>query len=231
VACYNNRELVTFDTSDDSSLYTLTFSSGATPYGVGVLPDGSYVYVADPGNDVVYKITAAGDPPTIDQTISVSNGPLSVAATPDSAYVYVGRGSGIVAMIDTSTNTSTDITITGAAGGIYGIAVSPDGTTVYVTDDSDGEVYYFAAGEASPTINNITTISDTSITGIGFAPDSTVYVANTSAGTVSYFPMGTTSPTVNNISVGTNPIAFGQFISSQGPLPFPSVAISDWFGC
>jgi YVTN family beta-propeller protein len=139
-----------------------------------------------------------------------------VAVSADGSTVYVAvatapTGTGIVSVIAATNNT---LTTTIPVGGFpLGVAVSPDGSTVYVTNSEDGTVSVIAA--ASNTVTATIPVGG-GPEGVAVSPDgSAVYVANFGANTVSV--IDTASKAVTKTITGfSGPVAFGAFI---GPAP------------
>ncbi len=122
---------------------------GYEPFGIAVSPDGSRVYVGNPrasggafGNGTVSVIDTATN--AVTATIPVGGNPIGVAVSPDGSRVYVANAcdSGInnctstsstVSVIDTATDQVTGSPIP-VGSGPFGIAVSPDGSRVYVAN-------------------------------------------------------------------------------------------------
>ncbi len=124
---------------------------------LAVSPDGSRVYVVGYSNaddDALVVIDTATN--TVAATIDVESYPVGVVVSPDGKRLYVSHSSvGMLSVVDTATNTVTgtislndgalDVTNGGA------LAVSPDGTRVYVTgwqplsDPYDGHGTYVIA--------------------------------------------------------------------------------------
>jgi YVTN family beta-propeller protein len=93
------------------------------------------------------------------------------------------------------------------------LAISPDGTTLYVGNAADTTVSVIdtSSNTVTHTIMNVLNPAGLSIT-----PDGgTLYAVNANASTVTLIDTGTNS-VVGTIAVGTSPVAFGNFIQ---PLP------------
>jgi YVTN family beta-propeller protein len=203
-----------------------TVPVGLRPFGVAVSPDGSKVYIANEFADTVSVIDTVTNT-VIGSPISVGPFPAGVAVTPDGSKVYVANnGADTVSVIETATNTVSATITLGLTPRCnqprpcaMAVAVSPDGSKVYVTN------------ELANTVSVIDTATDTvSATipvglgpiGVAVKPDgSKVYVANFLANTASVIDAGTNTM-IAAIPVGTLPVAFGVFI--QPPPRFAGVA-------
>lgn len=116
-----------------------------------------------------------------------------------------------VSIIDTATNKI----VTNVSVGInpYGVAVTSDGTKVYVTDDCSNNV----------SVINITTYSITNVSvgygpiGVAITPDgSRVYIANDGYNNVSVINTAINTLTTN-VTVGSEPVAPRLFIRPANP--------------
>ncbi len=143
----DNNSVSFFDVGNDKNSLLGEVPVGGEPWGVGMTPDGSTVFVANTaqGTVMVLKVNKGANPPaTLAATIQVGTEPYGVAVTPNGSKVYVTNArSNSVSVIDPSSNAVTK-TITGigpATGGEpRGIAISNNGNdsdadeTVYVTN-------------------------------------------------------------------------------------------------
>jgi len=135
------------DTSKNSVIKSIFV--GGSPSGITVTPDGKYVYVNNYGSGTV-SVLRTSDNAVIDPPIPVMNGADGISVTPNGAYVYVNHHSvGTVSIIRTSDNnlidtdpSTVEIDPIPVGNQPYGggIAVSPDGKSVYVGDYTDGTV-------------------------------------------------------------------------------------------
>ena len=160
---------------------------------------------------------------TVIASIPVGSSPSGVAVTPDGGKVYVtntgtGESPGTVSVISTATDTViATITIdrgTAGTAGSEGVAVTPDGSKVYVASDDE-------AGSIS-VINTATNMVAAKFSDGGVAPfgvavtgdGGQVYVANLLSNTVSVINAASDTVTAT-IPVGNFPIAFGMFIQPR----------------
>jgi YVTN family beta-propeller protein len=140
-------------------------------------------------------------------TIPVPNGAVAVAVTPDGTRAYV-VGNGVVSVIDTATNTVVGSPIPVGSfrfGLLVGIAITPNGSSVYVANGGSGTVSVIDT--ASNTV--VDTISvGTTPSGIAITPDGThAYVVDSNVGAAN----GVTSKVfvidiATNAVVGTIPV-------------------------
>src|SRR5262249_50781347 len=104
-----------------------------------------------------------------------------------------------------------------------GVAVTPDGSRVYVANQ----------GSSSVSVINTATNTVTATVGVGHLPfgvavtpdGKLIYVVNSSTHNVSVIDTATNTVTTT-VAVGSAPVAFGQFI---GPAPSPNVCLVDDF--
>jgi YVTN family beta-propeller protein len=186
-----------------TNIVSATIIGFSSPWGISVSPDGSKVYVADDSVKVISTSTNA-----VIATIPVS-APLGISVSPNGSKVYVTNdNSNTVSVINTATNTVTE-TITGFSSP-YSIAVSPDGSKVYVENQSSNTVSVIdtATNTISATITGFN-----GPWGLSVSPDgSKLYVVNHGNNTVSV--VNTANNTITaTIPVGSDPVAFGNFIS------------------
>lgn len=181
---------------------------GYAPFGVCILPDGEYVYVANRIGGISVISTATK---RVVHTIATPGEPAFVAATPNSEYVYFSMGGDRVGVIRTSDNTI--VHTIGVQHHPLGVAVSPDGSRAYVAN------YYSGTVSVIRTSDN-TVIANVAIPGypwcVEVTPDGE-YVYASGRGTDTLAVIRTTdNHVVARLEVGSEPgdIAFspdGQY--------------------
>jgi YVTN family beta-propeller protein len=193
------------DTTNNTVVNTIPV--GRKPFGVAVTPDDSKVYIANSGDNTVSVIDTATNTVT-GSPIAVGTDPVGVAVTPDGKTVYVtNQGDGTVSVINTTTDTvigsAIDVGCTIANCGRKttniptGIAVTPDGSKVYV-GNLGAPGYASVIATASNTVTTINTKKVT--TGVAVTPDgSKVY-------------LGSLNGAVLAIEVATNSVGHGSTI-------------------
>jgi YVTN family beta-propeller protein len=176
---------------------------GIKPVGVAASPNGRFVYVTNRGSDNVAVIDAKGDPPAVITHFGVGYAPVGVAVSPDGDYVYIVDSEGnsepeaeckdpngkalcgwlrALATVDTKADWMLPL-----GKKPLGVAVSPDGKNVYVTNSGDGTVYGTVSVfdtssiDTSPPVEVIDSPVDVGFVPIGVAvsPDGNrIFVAN-----------------------------------------------------
>jgi YVTN family beta-propeller protein len=125
---------ITDPTANNPGTTAKTISVGTAPTDVAMSPNGSYIYVANSGSNSVSVIQTSDN--TVTATIAV-NGPEKLVVSPDGAYVYVttfSNSQAAVSIIQTSDNTVSGTIALNHR--LDGIAVSPNGTSIYTTYDT-----------------------------------------------------------------------------------------------
>jgi YVTN family beta-propeller protein len=179
-----------------------TIKVGKTPVGVAATADGSKVYITNSGSDTVSVIDAPSN--TVIATIKVGTDPFGVAVTPDGKTVYVAnQRDGTVSVINAATNKvigsaiPVDCTIADCItepNRPTGIAVTPDGSNVYVGNAGYVSVIATATNAVTASLN-----TKSASGGVAVTPDGkTVYVAG--GGVVPFIAVATSS--VGAVGVG-----------------------------
>jgi DNA-binding beta-propeller fold protein YncE len=134
------------------------------PYGMVISPDGNWLYASIDGTAGMVRVydIGSGDPSSSSAVVSLGTTatPKGIAITPDGNTLYVADGGRqMIHIVDVSTPTSPvrtgDIT-TGSGGSplpsfLYGVAVKPDGSRLYVSHRSTtGHIYAYDITGASP---------------------------------------------------------------------------------
>jgi YVTN family beta-propeller protein len=145
------------DTKTDKVIRTIPV--GSEPYGVAASRDGRKVYVANSASNTVSVINTATN--KVRATIPVGTGPFGVAVTPDGSKAYVSNlDANTVSVINTATNmvtatipvSATPLPLPPTTPAPFGVAVSRDGSKVYVTNSEPA---------FQPAISVIDTATDT----------------------------------------------------------------------
>jgi YVTN family beta-propeller protein len=135
----------TLDVIDTSTLQVVgNVQVGHIPAGIAVAPNTRQVYVAnedgtisvvDPGSA---PVTSAG--PHVSTTIRLADSPRAMAVSPDGKQVYAAGST--LTLIDTTSNEVAGTVDVGGYANASSVAVSADGTRVYVPfGDPDGTSY------------------------------------------------------------------------------------------
>lgn len=191
-----------------------------TPLAIAITPDSTRAYIANFNADNVSVIDTNPNSPTFNTEIDVipssGNGPVGVAITPDGTRAYIANNlSSNVSVIDIDPssptyNTEVDLiplTLVANAGP-FNLAVTPDGTRVYVADNgpsgsafSPNSVSVIDSNPSSPTYNTevaVIPLSGVDPLFIDITPDGTrAYVTNITSNNVSVIDTNPDSPTYN----------------------------------
>jgi gliding motility-associated-like protein len=194
-----------------------TIPVGQYPTSLSVSPDGTRVYVTNQRSNSVSVISTASN--TVLSTITIAGfSPNNVVVSPDGLRIYVvNLNSNNVSVISTITNSL--IATVGVGGYPVGIAISPNGSTVYVANSSND------ISVIDATTNSLKTTIPVSNSpyGVAVSPDGTrVYVAISGGNGVLVFNAATNA-WITTIPVGSNPS--GIVVSPDNSL----VYVSDQF--
>ena len=191
---------------------------GSSPAGMAV--SASKIYVANSASNTVSVIDrttgAVG-------TLFVMSTPTAVALSQDGRSLYVA-GNNAVSVIDTTWNwTISQVSTQG--GQSYGLAVSPNGQRLYVTNAGNNTVSVLNTSQRMlRLVGNVSVGSAPA--GVAVSPDGAkVYVANQSGGTVSVINTADNTVVGSPIQVGANP--FGVAVSPDSSRVYVSNMGSD----
>jgi autotransporter-associated beta strand protein/YVTN family beta-propeller protein len=158
-------------------------------------------------NNLSAYSTAANGTLTSTTTIAAGSSPASAAVRGDQAFAYVTiPDNNSVSVIDTVSQTIVQTVATGAFP--YGVAVGPDGLTVYVANHNADTVSVYAAdpltGQLTPTTTISTGVSPRSL---AVSPDGTrLYVVNQFGDTLGIYNTATNA-LITNVAVGSQPLS------------------------
>jgi len=166
-------------------------------------PDGNHLYAF--GVNICYVVETAGN--TIETTIDLTTNdrPFSAVFKPDGSYIYVSTESNSVQVINASNNTlSSTISIIGTSAGL---AITPDGSTLYTLNTSGNDTNISVINTASQTVTETIALSDgSSPQFITITPDGAfAYLSLFSTDSVSVINTSTNT-IVDSISVGSGPV-------------------------
>jgi YVTN family beta-propeller protein len=199
---------------------------GSKPVGVAASPDGRFVYVTNRRTDEVTVIDAKQRPPAVMlPRIDVGYAPVGVAVSPDGNHIYVVNSGGDqenMDNVDSKCPACGTLWVLSAIDGAkewgvvlgnepLGIAVSPDGEYIYVTNSEDGKVSVIdtvAEREVTVLYNPRVAVGVRPI-GVVVSPDGNlVLVANRGSNSVSIIETADdiADYEVTHVDVGINPI-------------------------
>lgn len=170
------------------------------------------------------SVTSASGDPTVDTTITIptasdcavqTTGPFKMSMSSDGSNLYaVLNGDGRVAKISTATNT---VTATACTGARYpeDVAVSPDGTRIYVTNSAASTLRVLATADMS-------TVTDVNVGGAGNGVD--VVTTPASVGKVYVFRHMEASLVV--VDPATNTVSSTVSVGSSSTRRASGIAVS-----
>ncbi|GAA4549730.1 Hsp70 family protein [Pseudonocardia xishanensis] len=181
-----------------------TIPAGTTPGYIAISPNGRLAYVANRNAGVVTVLDTSVD--TVIATIPVQAGPPQyLAFAPDGKRVYVSifndaRTVNVVGVLDTSTNSILSTIPVGTRP--FALAVTPDGTRLYVPNHDSGTVSVIDTATSSP-VRDIPVAKNPHW--VGFSPDGTrAYTANHESGLITIIDTATES-VIGEVGVQVSP--------------------------
>ena len=219
-----------------SQVLQTTLPTGSDP--VAILPEGTNLYIADPGTSSVAQLTQS-DPPAFKQSLSTGANTLYTVGLAGAPRVYaLSQGTstaaaGVASAIETASNTISNRITVGRAP-VYGV-MTADARRAFVLNQGDGTVSVInAQTNALDTFTSPTSGAVTSLVPVGvnpvwadFAPTLTeMLVANrgggtaTTPGTVSVIsiPLCSSTTVVSNPNCDVNnpvdAVGFGQVVAN-----------------
>jgi DNA-binding beta-propeller fold protein YncE len=195
VAASQSTSVMVIDTRDTAPLATITVDAGVSS--IVVSPDSQFLWIANPNGGTITVVNTTTNGPVAQFSLGRNVVPNALAFAPDGTKIYVAisgpTGQGCI-VVDTSTYLpSAVIPVPGTSH--QGIAITPDGGTVYVIGTDTNAVY--AASTTAQTV-----IASIPVPGIqagtsgfigGSAPppqNVTLSASITSGGTVTSTPPG-----------------------------------------
>jgi YVTN family beta-propeller protein len=134
-----------------------TFSLLIAAFGLTTLHAQTVAYLANSGNNTVSAIDTATNKVTA--SIPLATSPFAVVASPDGARVYVAdntfdpntmvASTTAIYVINTSTNTLVSTFPVPTTESFGGLAITPDGKTLYATDANSGDVHAIDAASGN----------------------------------------------------------------------------------
>jgi DNA-binding beta-propeller fold protein YncE len=195
----------TFDVAGDGSISPgVSGTTGASPRGIAITPDGARLFAANAGGTTIsaFQVDASSGSLTALSAVSDPDGPVALAITPDGSTMFAANPSGSVsAFLIDQFGTAVPAQLGGASlasTGPTALAVSPDGSHLFVAESAVAKLAVFSIGAGGTLTPVGTADTGTGPAGVAITPDgSRVYVANASGDNVSGFsvsPSGALAP-------------------------------------
>lgn len=201
---------------------TAVIPAGGTVNYITLSPNGTQLYASSRNSvtGAIQLLVINTTTHAIAHSVPLGNGvPQQIAFSPNGARAYIAISQSAfsvqtadrtrVVVLDTATRTIVATIIVGAPFGNIGVAVTPDGSRVYVTDRAESDVYVIET--ATNTVVDIIDLADVHGTGpdlgtlaIDITPDGTrAYIANRHTATVSVIRLA------DRVLLATIPLTIG----------------------
>jgi DNA-binding beta-propeller fold protein YncE len=198
----SNQNIVEIDTSTNKVTYEvpaeLTDSRGNTQYPAqaAVTPDGNFVYLVYGRNLIAvlnsktHTLTKIGD---LTNIYSVNFGLEGISSSPDGKYVYFdgypyasepcSPGAGFIFVVNTKTNVISQLSNTNIACPSGGMAISPNGESLYLTGGVGLPAGFVSAVSVMTGTTTTISLTNAGAQGVAVTPNGKlVYAAGTSYG-------------------------------------------------
>jgi YVTN family beta-propeller protein len=171
---YGDNTVAVLDTTNGLQLTTISCAAFDSPYYVAITDPRAYITNVAAGANSIAVIDTTTD--TVVSTILVDS-PRGLIITPDGAHAYVANhlSSGTVSVIQLSGGAIRTVPV-GRYPGV--VAISPNGSKVYVGCDSGRDPTLYVISTATNTVSGKISLPLDHIISIAFTPDgSSAYVA------------------------------------------------------
>ena len=211
----NSIAVINTTSNEATTVIDQTLAPFNLPFQLAITPDGTTGYVTDFGSNTISIIDISQNKATgyVNDPDSLLYNPFWIAITPDGTTGYITnrdpsfslpRSKGVgntVAVLDIASNTITQVINNSSFNLSWAIAITPDGSTAYVTNSGGNTVSIIdtSTNQVTGTINDTLSPFNGPV-GIVISPDGTTgYVANAavSPGTISIFSTATNTVTAS----------------------------------
>ena len=190
---------------------------GSWPQGIALTPDGKQLFVADYGSSDVYVIGTTTGAETV-VPLPVGTKPTQVVVTPDGKDAYfsdTGPGSSPGYVSEVSTATDAVVATVQVQDGPGGIAVSPDGKTLYVANFDSGTISVIDTA-TNTVVSTINAPGGDEPWGLAVSPaGDRLYVTEANASSVSVIDTSTDTIT-GTIDLGPDTWPLGLAVTKDG---------------